>query len=123
MLTQTTADVKLDWSAFHERAYEGEFYCRTFAAEVLSAHGIPFPQVALPCDANNWRRVEKPRMLDVVVFNRGGKPAHVGVCIGGGKFVHVDAGHLSREESLDGFMWRSRIEGYYRYTGESCTVN
>lgn len=106
----------MDLAGFIGRRYEGDFYCRVFARELLAAHGIPMPDVAEPAQAGDWQRVTHPQALDVVVFNRGGQPAHVGVCTGPGMFVHADRGHTSRIERLDSPLHANRIEGFYRYT-------
>lgn len=99
--------------------YSGDRFCRTFAAGILGRAGIPMPHVESPRDAIGWDRVDNPRMLDIVVFNLAGKPSHVGVCIGRGRFIHVEEGGRSRIEMLSSSLWSSRIEGYYRYMEES----
>lgn len=100
------------------RPYLGEHYCRIFAAQLLAANGIQYPEHAQrPEDAEGWQRVEHGEPCDVVVFNRAGRPAHVGVCIGRGRFIHVERGGRSRIESLTCLEWGGRIEGIYRCTG------
>lgn len=97
--------------------YAGEHFCRVFAGRVLAEVGIPCPVVSNPADAEDWQRVERPEPHDVAVFNIAGKPGHVGVCIGRGRFLHVEEGERSRIERFDSPLWGSRIEGYYRYMG------
>lgn len=99
------------------REYVGDYYCRVLAAELLAAHGITMPTVDLPHEADGWARVDRAEPCDVVVFNRAGRPAHVGVCIGRGRFIHVERGGRSCIESLTCLEWGSRIEGIYRCTG------
>jgi len=94
--------------------YEGRHFCRVFAGRVLAAHGISLPHVVKPERADGWRRVERPLPLDVVVFRTAGVPDHVGVCIGRGRFLHVEDGARSRIEYLSSPLWEARIEGYYR---------
>lgn len=96
--------------------YAGERFCAVLAAQVLADAGIPWPDVDQPAAAADWQRVERPRPYDVVVFNRGGQPGHVGVCVGRGRFLHVEEGATSRIEHLASPLHAPRIEGIYRYT-------
>lgn len=100
-------------------AYEGRHFCRVFAGRVLVAHGVPLPAVVKPERAADWERADKPEALMVVVFHSGGAPDHVGVCIGRGRFLHVEEGCRSRIEFLSSPLWSSRIEGFYRYKGQT----
>jgi hypothetical protein len=100
--------------------YQGERFCAVLAARMLAAHGIPYPTAAnAPEDAAGWARVERPRALDVVVFTRKGKPAHVGVCVDRARFLHVEEGASSRIEYLSSPLHAPRVEGFYRYTGNA----
>lgn len=105
---------------FIDVPYEGRHFCRVFAARVLAAHGVVLPAVAKPERADDWQRVERPAALDVVVFRTGSAPDHVGVCIGRGRFLHVEEGSRSRIEYLSSPLWSARIEGFYRYKGAAC---
>lgn len=97
--------------------YSGEKFCREFVARYLADKGVSMPSVDTPSAAKDWYRVEIPQENDVVVFNIAGKPAHVGVCLGRGDFLHVEEGSKSCVERLSSPMWSRRIEGYYRHTG------
>ncbi len=98
--------------------YAGDRFCAVLVARVLADHGIPYPAEAnCPEEAPEWQPVAQPRALDVVVFTRAGRPAHVGVCLGRGRFLHVEEGARSRIEYLSSPLHAPRIEGYYRYTG------
>ncbi|MBO9717531.1 MAG: CHAP domain-containing protein [Pseudoxanthomonas sp.] len=96
--------------------YTGERFCAVLAAQVLAEAGIPWPDVDEPAAAIDWQRVERPRPYDVVVFTRAGQPAHVGVCTGKGRFLHVEEGATSRIELLSSPLHARRVEGFYRYT-------
>ncbi len=98
-------------------AYEGRMFCRTFAARVLAEQGIPFPPVLRPQDCENWQRVARGKRFDVVVLRRGGGQFHVGVCLGDGRFLHVEEGSRSGCDELSSPMFAPAIEGIYRYTG------
>lgn len=108
----------IDLARWHGRPYAGEGYCKVLVAEILAAHGIPWPEDARrPEDATDWARVDRARELDVVVFTRAGVPSHVGLCLGGDRFFHVEEGGTARTERLSSPLWFPRIEGLYRYTG------
>ncbi len=106
----------IDISPWENTPYEPPRGCAVLAARVLAAHGIPYPDVDRPQDARAWMRVALPRPLDLVVFTLAGRPGHVGVCIGAGRFFHVEEGSRARVERLSCSLWSSRIEGIYRYT-------
>ena len=108
----------MDIAAHIGIAYHGEKFCRTFAAQVLAPLGIPVPAVERPEDAEGWEEVAHPMPGDVVVFRRGRRPNHMGVCIGRGRFLHVEEGSRSCVERLSSPIWQPRIVGFYRYTGE-----
>ena len=106
----------MDLTDFIGVPYTGKRFCAVFAAQVLARHGIPYPLTARkPADAPEWVRVERPQPLDVVVFRINGRPGHVGVCVGGGRFLHVEEGDTSCTERLSSPTWQPRIEGFYRY--------
>lgn len=70
-------------------------------------------------------RVDRPQPFDLVIFNIGGKPWHVGLVVAPNQFLHCPeptelpdgrtTGGTSRLERLDDRMWHKRIEGYYRH--------
>ncbi|MCD7096931.1 NlpC/P60 family protein [Stenotrophomonas sp. MMGLT7] len=97
--------------------YEGRMFCRTLAARVLAEQGIPFPPVHRPQDAAHWRRVARGRRFDVVVLRRPGGEFHVGVCLGDGRFLHVEEGSRSGCDDLASPLFAPAIEGIYRYEG------
>ena len=106
----------MDLTDFIDVPYTGKRFCAVFAAQVLARHGIPYPLHARnPQDATDWVRGEHPQPRDVVVVRITGRPGHVGVCVGGGRFLHVEEGETSCIERLSSPVWRSRIEGFYRY--------
>ncbi len=64
--------------------------------------------------STNWIKVDTPKPYDVVVFNMAGNASHVGVMLGGGKFLHALKGRLTCVERINGLMWANRIHGFYR---------
>lgn len=108
----------MNLAAFVDVPYEpDQKFCRVLASRVLASAGIPLPDVDTPLDAIEWQRVDAPQPMDVVVFNLAGQPEHMGVCIGRGRFLHVEKGQRSRIARLTDPMWSPRVEGFYRYTG------
>lgn len=97
--------------------YKGEKFCRELARSYLAERGIPMPVVDDPDAAPDWIKVEFPMPDDVVVFNRAGRPSHVGICLGSGDFLHVEEGCKSRIDRLSSPLWKRRTEGFYRYKG------
>ncbi len=65
---------------------------------------------------SDWAKQDKHRLWDVVVFKNGkGVVYHIGVMIGGGRFIHnqgrtgVVIGNLSDQ------VWKKRFAGFYRH--------
>lgn len=61
-----------------------------------------------------WCEVETPIPYDLVLIQILGHPVHVGVVIGGGKFIHCMRDVNTTIERLNSPAWRDRIVGYYR---------
>lgn len=62
-----------------------------------------------------WKKVLKPKPMDVVVFSIYGFPAHCGVFIGDDRFVHSIKGSDSCVEKLSDLTWAKRVSGIYRW--------
>jgi len=102
--------------------------CYGLAKEVFRWHGIDLPEFWISCEdasrinqavgeekgSGRWIRLEKPQepCLIVLRFNNF-QWNHVGVYIGGGKFIHTARKTGVRIERLDHPYWRNRIEGFY----------
>jgi cell wall-associated NlpC family hydrolase len=70
------------------------------------------------CVAENqahWIEVDTPEYGDVLVFNVLGWPAHVGVYLGDGDFLHAFKGADSCIERLDAITWNRRHARTYRW--------
>ena len=65
--------------------------------------------------AESWVRTDDPKPFDLVIFNLGGKPAHVGLVFEAPKFLHADPQFRVRLDEWDSWEWQPRIEGFYRY--------
>jgi cell wall-associated NlpC family hydrolase len=60
----------------------------------------------------------RPEQFDVILFESGGKPLHVGLMIDPRRFVHSAQDDYSRIERYTSGIWFSRVEGFYRYVGK-----
>ena len=71
-----------------------------------------------PADAGlaEWTPVQEPQEEDILAMNLTGRAAdHVGIYLGGGKFLHSTEYAGVCIEQLE--RYRRRIVGIYRYTG------
>lgn len=66
-------------------------------------------------EKSNWRKVEQGQPGDVLVLRIKGRPTHVGLVIGEGRFLHVDRGIDATIERYDSPHWRNRVEAFYRH--------
>ncbi len=66
-----------------------------------------------------WQSVTEgtERCGDVVVLRLHGLPLHVGVVLGDGYMLHVEARIDSAIEKYDQTRWKDRIYGFYRHRG------
>ena len=76
-------------------------------------------KACIASEAANWNKVSIPKEGDVIVFNIGGWPQHVGICVGERQgqpmFLHIHKGANSTVEPLNSSIWKNRISGIYRY--------
>jgi len=83
----------------------------------LAAHGITLPRrVAGQRHAGRAVRVEELEPGDLLFYNTRHRPySHVGIYIGGGRFVHAPRpGARVRIEAIGKRYWRSRFDGARR---------
>lgn len=82
-------------------------------ASTRDSDGIP---AAIEAARPEWSVVGDPQLGDVMVFNIGGQPMHVGLVIETGLMLHVsDDDRGAVMESYLTPAWRPRMEGIYRY--------
>ena len=64
-----------------------------------------------------WRAIAPgdEALGDVIVLRLRGVPMHVGLVIGDGQMLHIEASINSAIERYTGLRWRDRVEGFYRY--------
>lgn len=64
----------------------------------------------------SWREVTGPvRAGDVVLLRCAGWPVHVGLAIGRGRMLHVEAGIDTCIECYDRGLWKNRVMGVWRH--------
>lgn len=81
-------------------------------AHAMDAAAIPGLVAA---ESANWKQVCKPAWGRLVTMRIRGRPWHVGICIGSGKFIHIMGGLGVATERLDSPKWLPRIQGYWQY--------
>ena len=62
-----------------------------------------------------WTLQNRPRIGDVVLLRVFGLPIHCGVFVGQHTMLNTRIDVASCLERLDGFQWRDRVVGYFRY--------
>jgi len=65
---------------------------------------------------SSWTNIDKPEIGDGILFLIASKLPHCGVYIGDNKMLHTIDGISSCIQRIDNHRWKSRFEGYYRYS-------
>lgn len=65
---------------------------------------------------SKWVAVKNPKEGDVLVLKIDGMPFHVGIFIHDGAFIHCERGANTSIAKLNGFRWRGKIKGIYRWS-------
>ncbi len=60
-----------------------------------------------------FKKVTEPKFGDIILLRIWGMPAHVGIYIGKGRFLHTSKTTGSCVEKLS--KWQNKILGYYEY--------
>ena len=106
----------------HGRSKEEGFDCLGIDIEVLRRNGIEIPDINYKSPEQyesvfieeqkkvEYRKVERPCELAIIVFKVRGEPTHTGIYLGEGLFIHATKGGV-RVEPLH--RWENRVEGYY----------
>lgn len=97
---------------------EGGFDCSGLVLYVHQAAGGPrLPRTVREQMAMDLPLVPEGRRVagDLVFFGQGGRPDHIGIYVGEGRFVHAPStGGTVRLDRLDAPYWRSRYLGTRR---------
>ena len=107
----------------HGRSKEEGFDCYGIDIEVLKRGGIYIPDIDYEhleeyesvflemLKRVEYRKVNKPKKLTVIVFKVRGEPTHTGIYLGEGLFIHSTKNVGVIVEPLH--RWKKRVEGYY----------
>ncbi|MCL5036006.1 MAG: C40 family peptidase [Chloroflexi bacterium] len=95
----------------------GGFDCSGFVMRIFAKHGINLEHDAL-CQFNQGKKVPKDQLSpgDAVFFSTYAYgPSHVGIYIGGGKFIHSSSSYGVRIDSLSQPYYQNSYVGARRY--------
>lgn len=67
-------------------------------------------------ERTNWNKKSTPEQGDVVLFNIGGYPLHVGIVVSKDTMIHISKGVNACLEKFTSKKWAKRIEGFYGYS-------
>ena len=90
------------------------FDCSGFVQHVFAMLGIALPRTADAQYDVGHRAVGGPRPGDLVFFDTYGGVSHVGIYLGGGKFVHASSSHGVMVSHLSESYWAARYVGAKR---------
>lgn len=66
-----------------------------------------------------WKPVDDPQEGDAILFLIHGNEPHCAVYVGEGRMLHIVEGISACIQRIDDIKWKSRFEGYYRYSSSS----
>jgi cell wall-associated NlpC family hydrolase len=90
------------------------FDCSGFVQHVFAMMGIGLPRTADAQYDVGRPTLGGPRAGDLVFFDTYGGVSHVGIYLGGGKFVHASSSHGVMVSRLSDSYWASRYVGAKR---------
>ncbi len=90
------------------------FDCSGFVQHVFAMLGIALPRTADAQYDVGHRAVGGPHPGDLVFFDTYGGVSHVGIYLGGGKFVHASSSHGVMVSQLSESYWAARFVGAKR---------
>ena len=71
---------------------------------------------AIEAGRTNWEKVQNPELAHVVLLRRRGIISHIGFILDKNRFIHItEQGHV-RIDRFDSPLWKSQIEGFYRWS-------
>jgi cell wall-associated NlpC family hydrolase len=102
-----------------------DIYLREYSTDLPDYHISAF-QTGLITDTmgkelkREWVKQDKPEVGNLVTISMDmALPRyivnHVGIYLGGGRFIHTRKATGALIERVDDFKWNNRIEGYYIY--------
>ncbi len=92
------------------------FDCSGFVWRVYQDVGADFARASSRVYFKRGKRVDRKRAKpgDLVFFRHRGRINHVGIYLGGGRFIHSSSSRGVIESSLDNKYWKPRVAGYRR---------
>jgi cell wall-associated NlpC family hydrolase len=90
------------------------FDCSGFVQHVFGMLGVAVPRTADAQYDAGKRAVGGPHAGDLVFFDTYGGVSHVGIYLGGGKFVHASSSHGVMVSRLSESYWAARYVGAKR---------
>ncbi len=90
------------------------FDCSGFVQHVFAMLGVALPRTADAQYDAGHRALGGPHPGDLVFFDTYGGVSHVGIYLGGGKFVHASSSHGVMVSRLSESYWASRYVGAKR---------
>lgn len=72
---------------------------------------------AVQAHRHEWVQVDRPALMDLVLFRVKGLPCHMGVVLDQRRFVHAEESAGVVIEHLSSIMWSRRLVGFGRYSG------
>lgn len=66
---------------------------------------------------SQFERIEKPERGDLVLITNGRFECHIGIVIDRGVFIHIKKECGVQQVRFNHPLYKSRIEGFYRYVG------
>ncbi len=87
------------------------FDCSGFVQFVYKKNGLLIPRTVSEME-NAALRVKNPKIGDIVTFN---DPLHVGILIGGNKFIHSSTIKGVTIDKLSEKWYKNKIRGYFTF--------
>lgn len=83
----------------------------------ISAHDLGRVSRAMAGYRDGWQQVETPEPFDVALMRLplSARPGHVGIYVGDGMILHIEAKARAALESVKSVMIAERIIGYWRH--------
>lgn len=105
----------LDCLSIVELIYKNEFNITLPVYPHLDTVDMEATETAINIGKEQWTKVSKPEVGNVILLNICGYPVHMGMVVSETEMIHSLKGHDSVIERFNGAKWNKRIEGFYRY--------
>jgi len=85
------------------------FDCSGFTQFIYGRNGYNIPRTVTEME-KTFRRTKNPGVGDIVTFNN---PKHVGILIGGNKFIHSSTSRGVVIDNINDSWYKKRLVGYF----------